>query len=417
MATLRKLLKLVPTLLLSLALAVAVWISAVTAADPTEERVYPRKVTIELIGQDPGLVLTGDVQSELTLNLSAPKSIWERLTNDRVPVRAVVDLAGLTSGTHTRPIQIQVGISPVEVVSYSPQTITVNLETLASRTFTIKYKPKGEPAVGYLADTPTFSQTTVTVAGPESLVNRVNEVRASLDLTQVRDSINRSVTLQALDANEQVVKDVTLSPERVQVNQSITQRGGYRNVVVKVVVIGQIANGYRLTNISAFPPAVTVFSSNPQLVNNLPGYVETVPLNLNGARDDIDTNVNLNLPSGVSVVGDQSVQVQVGIAAIEGSRTLANMKVEITGLAANLSARISPETVDVILSGPLPVLDALAMSDVRVIIDLTGMEGGTFQIAPRVELKTADLRVESILPSTIEVVISAGTPTAPPQKP
>jgi YbbR domain-containing protein len=192
--------------------------------------------------------------------------------------------------------------------------------------------------------------------------------------------------------------------------------GGYRNVVVKVMVTGQIADGYRLTNLSVFPPAVTVFSTDPNLVNSLPGYVETVPLALNNAKDDLDVKLGLSLLPGVSVVGDQTVEVIVGVAAIESSLTLSNQPVVAIGLPPGLAARTSPESVDVILSGPLPLLDALTQSDVRVTVDMTGASIGTYQRTPKIELTIPELNVESILPGTIEVIISnAPTPTVTPR--
>jgi YbbR domain-containing protein len=105
-----------------------------------------------------------------------------------------------------------------------------------------------------------------------------------------------------------------------------------------VVVRGQVASGYRLTNISVNPPAITVFSGDPTLVSALPGFVETEPLNLNDASQDIELRLALNLPAGISVVGEQTVLVQVGIDAIEGSLSLNNMPVTVIGLAEGLSA-------------------------------------------------------------------------------
>ena len=115
---------------------------------------------------------------------------------------------------------------------------------------------------------------------------------------------------------------LTLDPADVTVTQPITQKYGYRNLVVKVVVKGQVANGYRVTNVSSYPAVVTVFSVDPDLVSNLPGYVETEPLDITGLKDDVDVLLPLALPLGVSVVGENMTQVQVGIAAIESSLTL-----------------------------------------------------------------------------------------------
>lgn len=406
--TLRSLVKYLPSLILAFILAVAVWISAVTASDPVINQTYTRPVPIEVVGQDPSLVLTSNIPNETTIKLSAPQSIWNEILSDPNPIRAVVDVSGLGAGTHTVEVQPQVSRRPVEVTDWSPKQVTVTMEPLTSKNFSIRLIRRGDPGVGFVAEPATLNVNTATVSGAESLVNRVQEVHTTLDLANLRENITRNLPLQAVDADNNPVEGVTISPEQVTVTQTLTNRGGYRNVVVKVATTGQIANGYRLTNISVFPPAVTVFSTNPQIVNDLPGYVETASLDLTGAKDDLDVRLPLELPPGVSVVGDQTVSVQVGIAAIESSLTLSAMKVEVTGLSSGQIAEISPETVDVILSGPLPLLDGLLKSDVRVVVEMNGEDFGTYQRVPRVELKINELRVESILPGTVEVTISPG---------
>jgi hypothetical protein len=181
---------------------------------------------------------------------------------------------------------------------------------------------------------------------------------------------------------------------------------------VKVLVQGQVANGYLLTDLSVFPPIVTVYSTDPGLVNALPGIVETQPLELRGASEDISTRLALSLPAGISVVGEQSVQVDVGISPIQSNLTLVNIKLEVVGLGDELSVQISPAEVDVILSGPAPLLDTLLLQDIRVVVDVTGLAAGTYQLTPRVEILVADVVVGTILPNTVEVVISPSvTPT------
>jgi YbbR domain-containing protein len=72
--------------------------------------------------------------------------------------------------------------------------------------------------------------------------------------------------------------------------------------------------------------------------------------------------------------------------------------------------------VDVIVSGPLPVLDTLTRQDVRVTVDLSNLQAGTHQISAEVSVLISDIIVESILPNTIEVVIApVETPTATPK--
>jgi len=58
------------------------------------------------------------------------------------------------------------------------------------------------------------------------------------------------------------------------------------------------------------------------------------------------------------------------------------------------------------------VLDSLKPSDIRVVVDLTDQELGTYQLEPRVDLLPDRLQAEAILPATIEVtVITAPTAT------
>ncbi len=419
MSFLRKVIKLLPTFLLALIMGMAVWISAITSADPVEQRLYPNPLDIEIIGQDPGLVMTSPLPGQATVTLSAPVSALNRLTGESSPVRALIDLSGLTAGTHTVPVQIQISVRPVRVSAYTPTSITVVLEPLSSHTMPVNLVRRGEPAVGFQASDPVLSTNTVTVSGPQSLVDQVSEVRASFDISSTQVRIVKTLNLQALDEKGATVGGVTLTPEQVQVTQDVTQRGGYRTVVVKVVVTGQIPSGYRLTNLSVSPLTVTVFSTDPQLVNDLPGYIETEILDLTGVTDDIDKRLGLNLPNGISVVGDPTVVVQVGIAGIEGSLTLTNLPIEVIGLTPELNAEISPAGLDVILSGPLPMLDALRPEDIRVTIDLTEYQAGTYQLTPQVTVALAELQVQSILPESVEVILTSmvtPTPTVSPTR-
>ncbi len=396
----------IQSLILAFVLALVVWVSAVTNADPTQQKILPQPVPLEIIGQDSALMITNSIPMQVKVTLSAPQSIWTRLTNETGLVRAILDLSDLADGDHRVPIQIQVGIRPVKIVEYTPTMIDVALEQVTTREFDIHFIQMGTPAVGYLAQAAVLENTKVMISGSKSAVERVVDVQTTVFLTQIKETVDQVFPLVALDENGDPVDEVSIEPDGVRVTIPIEQRGGYRNVVVKVVLSGTISPGYRVTNISVYPPAVTVFSADPQLVEELPGYVETLPIDLSGAKDDQDLKLQLNLPPGISVVGEQTVEVQVGIATIEGSLTLNNQAVEIIGLSKTLTAVVAPETVDVILSGPLPILDALLTSDLRVTIDVSDLVEGTYQRIPQIELNISGLTVESILPGSVEVTLT-----------
>jgi len=406
------------TFLWALIMALTVWMAAVTADNPDEVRQYPDPIPVEVIGQDPGLVITGDVPRQIELTLRAPSSVWQSLLAGEENIRAILDLSGLSSGEHTLDIQVQISTGPVRIVSRTPRTATITLEPLDSQTFPIDLNISGEPAIGYQAGNPDIQPEEIIISGPKSLVERVERVRASINLAGVREGVEQTVTVQPLDENNQIVSGLGLNPAEVSVTLPVIQQGGYRDLAVKVVVDGQVASGYRLANITVFPPVVTVFSGDPALVNSLPGVLETQPLDLENANDELTTRLGIDLPEGVSLVGEQTVLVRVNVSPIQSSLTLSNQVVEVEGLPSGWYAQVAPDNVDVILSGPLPLLDTLSPQDVRVVIDVTDLDVGTHQLTPNVEILVSDLVVESILPGTLEVVLSR-TPfgTSTPQTP
>jgi YbbR domain-containing protein len=400
------------TLLLAFFLAMAVWISAVLSADPNIERALARKVPIEFVGKDPGLKIMGNVPSEAQLTLVAPQSVWDQLDSQADSISVWVDLSNLGPGEYELPVQVQIHLGLVRLVKQEPENMQIVLEALVSRSFPVSLVVSGEPPLGYTAEEPQLDPTTVTISGPVSLVEKVIEARAQISIDGAIQTITQTVTVSPLDRDGRIVTGVTLSPSIIKVNQPVNLLGGYRNVIVKVVTTGNVASGYRLTNYFVSPSSVIVFSSDPRLVNALPGYVETQPLDLTGTEDDFEALLELDLPAGVSVVTDSKVLVQVSIAAIESSMTV-SLPVEITGLEPGLVAQVAPATVDVIIAGPVPVLNNLKPTDIRVKVNLDNYGVGVHQLIPEVDFLPDRIQKVSILPATVEVTIE-NAPTATP---
>jgi YbbR domain-containing protein len=400
--------------ILAFILAIAVWISAVTASDPNQERTYI--VPIDVLGQEANTEIIGTIPDRMQLTLYAPRSNLDRLSKDNSAMSAWVDLSGLEEGVHTIPIQYQIptGIRPIRYISRNPTEIEIQIEDLITATIAINTEIRGEPSLGYQAETPEWSASQTQASGRSSLVNQIAYTEAILDISGTTETIEQSFALIPRDADGKVVSGVELTPDRVTVTQPITLMGGYRNMVVKVMTTGQVAEGYRQTNITVTPPNVMVFSADPTLLNQLPGYVETEIIDLTDATDDIEIVLALNLPEGISVIGDNRVLVMVGVAAIEGSITL-SLEVEVIGLFPGFNAQVAPDSVNVIVAGPIPDLENINPLDVRVVVDLTGYEIGTYQFSPTVEILPDGIYLQSISPETVEVTIQEFlTPTITP---
>ena len=87
---------------------------------------------------------------------------------------------------------------------------------------------------------------------------------------------------------------------------------------------------------------------------------------------------------------------------------------ELQGLRPGLTATVSLETVEVILSGPLPMLETLEAGDVRVVLELFDLPHGTHQIEPQVVVPEG-LTAQSIIPATVQVEIFV-SPTPTPEQ-
>jgi hypothetical protein len=104
--------------------------------------------------------------------------------------------------------------------------------------------------------------------------------------------------------------------------------------------------------------------------------------------------------------------VRLSIAAREGTLPI-TLPIEFVGLTPEMQAASSPETVDLVLAGPLPILNNLRPVEIRVIANLSGLEPGVHQVAPMVDLLPNQVKVVSMLPETMVITISPA-PTATP---
>ncbi len=392
----------------ALILALTVWVVAITSSDPTEERRFSNTVTVELTGLGEGLVMTNVLPEQVSINLRAPASTWKRITNSRIPAKAIVDVTGLEPGEHEVPVKIQIGIEPILITSFSPQTIKVILERYETRTFDLTVVESGVVPTAFKAESPVASQSKIQVSGSVSLLDQIDVVRVILDHSNATESIKKEISVAAVNKNGSVISSgLTFLPEKVEVTQEINLRGGYRVVAVKVVTPGTVPSGYRVSKITVDPSVVTIYSSDRTLLESLPSFVETESVDLSTMTGRAAIKIGLVLPDGVSLVGDQSVSVDVDIVPIEGALTLNNIPVYVIGLDEGVQATLSPEAVDLYLSGPQPVLDQLNAEELYAVLDLQDYQAGHYQLEPRIDISSWEgISIQSIMPGTIDITIS-----------
>jgi YbbR domain-containing protein len=403
------------SLLLAFIMAVTVWVAAVLAEDPSQTIIMSDPITLEYSGKSTELLILGEPPLFGSVTIRGPSSVAAQITGD--DVHLVVDLAGLEEGDHQIEVKHRIDVRRVQISEFEPKTVRVQLEPLATSTFPIEIQTVGEPALGYRAGAITVPTERVIILGPRSAVTQVDQIYGEIDVTGRFADLEQEVQLTPLDENGELVDGIQeISPDSVAVKVTIDELVGYRAVSVLPTFKGveQLDEaGYRFT-FDVSPTVVTIFSQDLQALDALPSFIDTLPFNIATATADLERRMSLELPANVSLVGGQSVLVRVVVTAKEGFVTITR-PVEFSGLAPSRFASLSPDFVDITLSGPLPTLNNLDLDDVRVFVDLLDRGLGVHHITPELIIAPTDVLAEPIFPATIEVTISlTPPPTATP---
>lgn len=404
------------TLALAFFLAVTVWIVAVNLDDPIVERTAPEPIPIEVSGLPEDLLIVGDVPEAAEVTLRAPESVWSQLQPEDIHLS--IDLSDMAAGTYEVRLRPEVNQKATQITQVNPATVSITLEPSASQTVPIEVFTVGEPALGFQAQDPVVVPKEVSVIGPDSAVKKVASAQAQINVTNRQQGLDQLVSLTPMDDEGNTVDDVQIQPERARVSVEIRLRTSYRLVSVIPNIEGRDAleetEYYQVTGITVEPPDVVVRSSDIDALNALPGFVSTVPLDILDATGNIERRLPLDLPEGISLVGEQSVLVKVNIEPVRKSVTVSRT-VEILNLGEELYARTSPTEVDVILTGPSATLDSLDPGDVRVVLDMIDYGLGIYQLEPQVLVLPPLITFDDPIPATVEVMVSdEPPPTASP---
>ncbi|HRT31165.1 MAG TPA: CdaR family protein [Anaerolineae bacterium] len=389
---------------LSLVLAFFFWAVATETSDPTEERAYPDAIPIEVRGVPADrMAAYGAENSKARVVLRAPRSIWQILQVE--DIHAYVDLSAASPGKNISvPVIVEVLRGPAQVVEYSPQEITLSLEPLAEKDVPVLVVIDGTPALGYVARPPTYVPQAVTVRGPESRVAEVVRAQLRVSVKEQRQNVTGDLAAQPVDQAGNVVAYVEIIPKSISVNVPIEQLGNIRDMAVRVIVLGDPADGYRVASVTVDPPIVTVIGRQ-DVIQQLPGYLDTDPVLLNGASASFTATVGLQLPEGLSVLLTPEVLVEVTLEMQE-SKVTVPAEPEVLGLPTGYSVELQPARLRLVLAGPYTAIKDLDIDTVKVSVDVDGLAPGRHTLTPTITLPDPLIRIESVLPQpTLSVMI------------
>ena len=401
-----------PLMLMAMVLAMLAWFVALEQADPTIERSYAQPIPVSVTNTPEDLLIVGTFDERVQVTLRTTQSVWESL--EAADFDVTVDLSELGPGTHELPVEVSIDKEPSTILNVDPGTVEVELDSSANRIIPVRVEVEGRPGVGYVSRDTILQPRDVTVKGPTSYVTRVVEAYTTLSIEGAEENVDETLTIRPRDDEGDSVPYVSLTPNSVDVRIPIEPSGYHSTLAVKAVLTGEVASGYRITDIALDPPTVTIFGDPADLAALEEGFIETKPINVAGAQRDVVVRPGLGVPPKVTVVPGQQVEVRVSVEAIQSSLTITSTP-ELQGLEPAYTATLSPDVVQVVLNGPLPRLESLGPDDVRVVLDLFELSVGTHQIEPEI-IAPEEVTPQSVIPATVQVRIApVPTPTPLPE--
>lgn len=377
-------------------------------------RVWPGPIPIEPFGQGRDVFLLDlSPQAVTAIRFVAPGGIAGSVSGESF--RATVDLRGLTASAGgaplTAPVRVEALDPQIQVTGWSPSFVSVRLDPVTTASVPIRVD-RGTVPEDLSAGDPEVDAQVATARGPQSVVERVVAAVARVNIDASGVDVDDEVDLIAVDARGDRLSPVDFDPPRVHVRIAVSVAGTTRTVSIVPILRGTPAIGYAVAGVRVAPVSVVI--AGPRTDLQAIDRLETVEIDLAGARRDLNTDASLVLPEGVVVEdGTTTVRVSISVVPLTGSRTY-TVAVVLTGTSGDFTYQLSDGATLVVISGPFSGLNALDGTELQAIADVAGLGAGAHTLTLQVQVPSG-LTAASLSPPEITVTISATpSPTATP---
>mgnify|MGYP002300516888 FL=1 len=280
--------------LLCLIAACALWVYVMNEQNPQVENTYT--VPVETRNLDRSLVAT-NVPSTVKVKVRMSRSDMIYMRSDNI--KAYVDLTGITDGDYPNtPIHVSVP-GDESVVSVTPKTFDLNVDTYAVKTLPANVQIFGTPETNFSVESKKVTPDTITIAGSSAMISKADRAVVSVNIAGKEKSFTEFDSVNILDADGNTVTGLDIMPSQVKVAVKMKEATKLGNLPIRIDTKGEPAKGYKVGRITITPSVATItapisfFSSNKTL--------DLDPIDVTGASADIHQVVNVNVPSGGSV--------------------------------------------------------------------------------------------------------------------
>lgn len=396
----------------SLVVAVLVWFVAKIEANPIGQTTF-RRVPISVLVDD-GMIISSQSSSVADVDVNAQESVIEVLQTDDITL--TVDLRGRTPGTYTEPINVDV--ARLASADTQPLRITVVIEQEISQQIPVNIDIISPP-VNYAAENPERNIFQAEVRGAAADVNQVEQVIGQFDLSDQQSAqvVERNLNLFAVDADGNRVDNVTINPASILVSVNVTRREDVATFTIRPnILFTTLLDGYEFRYVE-YEPNVVILNGPPEVLASLGDTIDTEPISLVGRTSDFTIDVALDLPDDSNLINlseTSTVTVDIGVSEETTTLPLENIPIRFIGLPEDSTIQANPQNISVVLAGPVSLIDDLTVEDIQAVIDVNGLQAGTHQLVPQIEILQGqvDLPDSNVTLLPTEVTVTIMTPEA-----
>lgn len=398
--------------ILSVVFAILLWCYVVSQTNPIRSITY-NDIQINITGM-------GELTSQRLIPLEALRASLPgvRVTLN-VPYRELsgvssavadvsLDLSGITApGKYTVPLRVKSGSSDITVSSFSPSSVEIEIEELASAVVPVSLRTTGTLPDDLYKGEASLSPETLQISGPSSYISRIIQAQITVDLSLMRDGYAASMQYEYIDKNGNTVKsaNITADKDAVLVDMGILCKktvpveyaGGLKNT-------DKLITGYELTGISPENSAVTVVGREQALKNIDRIYIRDI--DLTGAGPELTSlKAELIQPDGVTILESLQQNVNITVSEKHVSRQY-TVKISFINNAGR-AVTASLDTARVTVSGGYFALENIGADNITVFADTTSLAPGQHDVRLSAMLTNGNpLVTVDVSPETVSVHIS-----------
>lgn len=376
------------TMLVSLLAAICLWIYVVTVVNPDGDTVIsniPVTFTgVEVLREDQSLILSHDYDLTVSAHFYGKNADLKKLEQNRDELQAVVDVSRVRSAkdyslTYDLHLPNAVQESAFTVSDLKPSTVNVSFERQKKAIVPIDSDfSKVEILDGFMLDSVGFDFESVTVEGPESVVDTIQSAKILLSKKNVNKSFTEMLpyTLVDKDGKEVSKERLSMDVDEIEVSMNIIK---YKVVPLSVKIIDGGGAVEEDCDIRIEPASITISGDSTVLdgVNSI--VLDTIDLSQTANSKVLE--LPILIPNNASNVSGQDKATVTLKILDKQTKTVKVSNISFEGKLDGFEAESMAQQIQPTVRASTADINKINANNMRVVADLSGFsQPGTYQV-------------------------------------